>query len=308
MSSSEQPRLALPAPADAVAKAAPSPMPMPVALQPWRQWLEWLEPEQIIAVGDLLQRLQAAMGAFRGPQQRGEHEPNGIDELRRRGPYHRLLLSEWAMADAAPDEFLRRASSGEHLFLSPRHETRKADARIVALFDTGPAQLGAPRLAHIALWILLARRAQEAGIAFCWGTTTEPGALHAADSAQQLKSFLAKRCWTHADTAADNAWQSVLAADRRTHGECWRVGATSGDAQDTTAFTHRVDIQREWLGALAVRIVVDHDGAVEQLRVQLAQQEAGAARDSRSGHRADQMADQRARHARIEHDRQRPAF
>ncbi len=258
MSTPEPPRLALPAPADDVAvvpKTAASPMRMPVALQPWRQWLEWLEPEQVIAVGDLLQRLQAAMGAFRGPQQRGEHEPNGIDELRRRGPYHRLLLSEWAMADAAPDEFLRRASSGEHLFLSPRRETRKADARIVALFDTGPAQLGAPRLAHIALWILLARRAQEAGIAFCWGTTAEPGALHDADSARQLKSFLAKRSWAHADSTADSAWQSALTADRRAHGERWRIGATSGEAQDTTAFTHRVDIQREWLGALAVRIV-----------------------------------------------------
>lgn len=261
MSSSEQPRLALPAPADAVAtaapiaKASPSPTPMPVALQPWRQWLEWLEPEQIIAVGDLLQRLQSAMGAFRGPQQRGEHEPAGIDELRRRGPYHRLLLSEWAIADAAPDEFLRRASSGEHLFLSPRYETRKVDARIVALFDTGPAQLGAPRLAHIALWILLARRAQEAGIAFCWGTTAEPGALHDADSARQLKHFLAKRSWTHADAAAASAWQGALADDRRTPGECWRIGAASADADDTTAFTHQVDIQREWLGALAVRIV-----------------------------------------------------
>ena len=62
---------------------------MPVALQPWRQWLE---PEQIIAVGDLLQRLQSAMGAFRGPQQRGEYEPNGIDELRRRGPYFERSL------------------------------------------------------------------------------------------------------------------------------------------------------------------------------------------------------------------------
>ena len=61
----------------------------------------------------------------------------------------------------------------EHLFLSPRREVRKADARIVALFDTGPAQLGAPRLVQIALWILLARRAEAAGLEFRWGTLAE---------------------------------------------------------------------------------------------------------------------------------------
>ncbi len=257
------PPLPLPAPeghTPAVAKTAP-PIEMPAALRPWQRWLTWLSPEQILATGDLLQRLQAALGAFRGPQQRGEHEPNGIDELRRRGPYHRLLLSEWALADAAPDEFLRRASSGEHLFLSPRRETRKADARIVAVFDAGPAQLGAPRLAQIALWILLARRAEEAGLSFGWGTSAEPGVLHAADSPQALKDFLARRTLAHAGTKAADAWRTALAADRRAPGECWRIGAATeaadadhASANDPRTFTHRVDIRREWLGALAVRI------------------------------------------------------
>ncbi len=253
--------LPLPAPeghAPGIAKTS-APIEMPAALRPWRRWLEWLSPEQILAAGDLLQRLQAALGAFRGPQQRGEHEPNGIDDLRRRGPYHRLLLSEWALADAAPDEFLRRASSGEHLFLSPRRETRKADARILAVFDTGPSQLGAPRLAQVALWILLARRAEEAGIEFRWGTTAEPGVLHAADSAHALKHFLAKRALTHAGTEAADGWRTALAADRRALSECWRIGAADdaaakhAAADQAQAFTHRVDIRREWLGALAVR-------------------------------------------------------
>ena len=275
--------LLLPAPeghVPAIAKTA-APIEMPAALRPWRRWLEWLSPEQILATGDLLQRLQAALGAFRGPQQRGEHEPNGIDELRRRGPYHRLLLSEWALADAAPDEFLRRASSGEHLFLSPRRETRKADARIVAVFDTGPAQLGAPRLAQIALWILLARRAEEAGISFGWGTTAEPGILHAADSPQALKDFLARRTLAHAGAEAADGWRTALATDRRALSECWRIGAADdAAANDAKAFTHRVDIRREWLGALAVRFA----GPGGQREVALPLPPPGAAAKLLRGH------------------------
>lgn len=278
--------LLLPAPegqTPVVAKTA-APLELPVALQPWRRWLEWLSPEQILAAGDLLQRLQAALGAFRGPQQRGEDEPNGIDELRRRGPYHRLLLSEWALADAAPDEFLRRASSGEHLFLSPRRETRKADARIVAIFDAGPAQLGAPRLVQIALWILLARRAEEARIEFCWGASAEPGVLHAADSPQALKDFLAKRTLTHAGADAASAWRAALATDRRALSECWRIGAagedTAAPAQNGLAFSHRADIRREWLGALAVRIA----GPGGQRQVALPLPPTGAAAKLLRGH------------------------
>ena len=282
--------LLLPAPeghTPAIAKTS-APMEMPAALRPWRRWLEWLSPEQILATGDLLQRLQAALGAFRGPQQRGEHEPNGIDELRRRGPYHRLLLSEWALADAAPDEFLRRVSSGEHLFLSPRRETRKADARIVAVFDAGPAQLGAPRLAQIALWILLARRAEEAGIEFRWGTTAEPGVLHAADSPQALKDFLARRTLAHAGAEAAEVWRSALAADRRALSECWRIGAAGQEAaaavhaaeKHAQAFTHRIDIRREWLGALVVRFV----GPGGQREIALPLPPSGAAAKLLRGH------------------------
>ncbi len=40
--------------------------------------------------------------------------------------------------------------------------TAKTSLRSVALFDAGPAQLGEPRLAHLALFILLARRAELA--------------------------------------------------------------------------------------------------------------------------------------------------
>jgi hypothetical protein len=263
------PQLLLPAPAtDATPAVAPAPVetPLPRALEVWRPWLDWLPPEQIAALGDLLPRLDAALGALRGPRLQQGEEPVGIDDLRRRGPYHRLLLSEWAVADVAPDEFLRRASSGEHLFLSPRREVRKADARIVALFDSGPAQLGAPRLAHIALWILLARRAMAAQLQFGWGSLAAPPQLQPADQPQQLKAFLATRTLVHADATALAAWREALADDRRTPGERWRIG----DADTEIApgeFTHRVAIRREDSTALAVRI--EADGMLREVRLPL---------------------------------------
>lgn len=260
--------LLLAAPGDATPAVASAPVetPLPHALAPWRPWLDWLPPEQIAALGDLLPRLDAALGALRGPRLGQGEEPVGIDDLRRRGPYHRLLLSEWAVADVAPDEFLRRASSGEHLFLSPRREVRKADARIVALFDSGPAQLGAPRLAHIALWILLARRATAAQLQFGWGTLATPPQLHPADQPQQLKAFLAARTLAHADAAARAAWHDALADDRKTPGERWWIGDTDGSA-DAADFTHRVGIRREDHATLAVRI--EAPGALREVRLPL---------------------------------------
>ncbi|MGN6152592.1 MAG: hypothetical protein ACTHOH_11400, partial [Lysobacteraceae bacterium] len=263
------PQLLLPAPpTDATAAVAPAPVdtPLPRARAPWRAWLDWLPPEQIAALGDLLPRLDAALGALRGPRLQQGEEPVGIDDLRRRGPYHRLLLSEWAVADVAPDEFLRRASSGEHLFLSPRREVRKADARIVALFDCGPAQLGAPRLAHVALWILLARRAAAAQLQFGWGALAAPPRLHPADQPQQLKAFLATRTFAHPDAAAFAAWREALADDRRTPGERWWIGDADGDI-DAADFTHRVAVRREDRTALAVRI--EAAGALREVRLPL---------------------------------------
>ncbi|MEA2600536.1 MAG: hypothetical protein QOF89_1528 [Acidobacteriota bacterium] len=45
----------------------------------------------------------------------------------------------------------------------------------LAVFDSGPGQLGAPRVAQVAAWIALARRAAAAGLGFAWGVVQEPG-------------------------------------------------------------------------------------------------------------------------------------
>src|SRR5262249_38062369 len=46
----------------------------------------------------------------------------------------------------------------------------------LALFDAGPDQLGGPRIAHLAAWIVLIRRAESAGSQFGWGTLQQPEA------------------------------------------------------------------------------------------------------------------------------------
>ena len=156
-------------------------MQLPEALQPWRQWLEWFAPQHLPLFADLLGRLNPVLGPLRGRQQGGVPEPDGVGDLQRRGPYERLLSSEWLLADEVPDEFMRRAVGGEHMFLAPQYRAREANRLIVVLFDAGPLQWGAARLVHIALLMLLARRAEEAGAQLRWGILQGAPLLHEFD-------------------------------------------------------------------------------------------------------------------------------
>jgi hypothetical protein len=226
---------------------------LPAALLPWRAWLIWLAPDQIAAMGEMLPRLEAVTGRPQGARLSHGLELDGVDDLRQRGPYHRLLLSEWAVADIAPDEFLRRASSGEHLFLSTRPVTRKSDAELIALFDAGPSQLGAPRLVHIALWILLARRAEVSGMRFRWGTLAAAPQLFDANDAERLKDFLSQRTLHCADQGAIASWRQALIPTQKIGGERWWIGASMDDLTGIPV-SHRVAVQREWLEALQVDI------------------------------------------------------
>jgi hypothetical protein len=200
---------------------------LPDALQPWRPWLDWFAPALAPEIGQMLRRLSPLLGPLHGTRQAGPPEPDGLDDLRRRGSYDRLLSSEWLLAEDLPDEFLRRAASGEHLFLAPRPRARRAEMLIIALFDAGPLQLGAPRLAHLALWILLARRAAEAGGELRWGALQGPCALRDAATPADLRRLLKARGygivqpWT--------AWQTFLAEAAPRVGELWHIGATGPD-------------------------------------------------------------------------------
>lgn len=229
-------------------------MKLPASLQVWQDWLNWFQPEQAQSMGATLLRLNSLLGDNWGRLQSGNQEPNGIDDLRQRGPYHRLLLSEWSLADELPDEFLRRAANGEHLFLSPRLETKKSDERIIALFDSGPDQIGPARLVHIALWILIARRARQIGIDFSWGSLNSPGILHASDTPRMLKKLLEARTFKRATEAEFSEWDTFLSNPDLLSGERWLVGCTQNDS---ALFTHRVRIQR----GLDTDLIVEIDSA-----------------------------------------------
>ena len=218
-------------------------MQLPESLQPWREWLQWFAPEQLPLFADLFGRLSPVLGPLRGLQQGGVPEPDGLSDLHRRGPYDRLLSSEWLLAEEVPDEFLRRAVVGEHLFLAPQYRAQQASRLIVALFDAGPLQLGAARLVHMALLILLARRAKDAGAELRWGILQQTPELHAFESAAQLKRLLSARTFTSVAPEHWQAWRDYLSAQPEPVGECWLVGQRL-PATERQSCSHRVQVLR----------------------------------------------------------------
>ncbi|NUT84427.1 hypothetical protein [Pseudomonas brassicacearum] len=218
-------------------------MQLPQSLQPWRDWLQWFPPEQLPLLADLFARLNPLLGPLRGMQQGGVPEPDGLGDLQRRGPYERLLASEWLLADELPDEFLRRAAVGEHLFLAPQYRTHQANRMIVVLFDAGPLQLGGPRLVHLALLILLARRASEAGAELRWGILQNAPQLQAFKSAAHLKQLLDARTYQTVSDEHWHTWRAWLSEQDYDSGERWIVGQRL-PATDARSCTHRVQIQR----------------------------------------------------------------
>jgi len=216
---------------------------LPETLAPWSAWLKWFAPELALELGSLLQRLQPLLSPYQSHGSGGEQDWDGLDDLRTRGSYERLLTSEWLLADELPDEFLRRAASGEHMFLAPKPRQRRAQRTVIVLFDAGPLQLGAPRLAHIALWILLARRAVQVQGEMRWGVLQSPGELNEASDVQHLKALLARRSFTIPDESHLEQWRTALGQLPAPAGERWFIGSPYGSLS-TASFTHRVHLQK----------------------------------------------------------------
>ncbi len=204
-----------------------APLPLPPALEAWRDWLSLFSPELTGAVGQMLLRLDPLVGRLKFASQRINDEPLGIGNIMQRGEYERLLMTEWLYADAEPDEFIRRAANGELLFLGTEPDIRLRSQLCIALFDAGPMQLGEPRLAHIVLFILLSRRAEEAGAQFKWGLLQEPGILHESQGREAIKSLLAGKCLRNATAAELVAWDQHLKQQDKNTCDCWQVSDAS---------------------------------------------------------------------------------
>lgn len=250
---------------------------LPEALQPWRPWLSWFGPHLAEQLGTLIRTLAPLMGHFRGAVRPGVPEPDGFDDLRRRGSYERLLGTEWLLATEMPEEFLRRAAGGEHLFLHPRPRDTQVDRLIVALFDAGPWQTGAARLAHLALWILLARRAEQAKGELRWGVLQQPGVLHPAASAADLRTLLGGRTWTPGTGDHAEHWARAFEEQRLGIGECWRIGSRDGALQaPSDPVTHDVRIVRT-VDADALEVTLRDRGSRRAVRLALPSIPAGSA-------------------------------
>jgi len=141
---------------------------LPRPLASWAKHLGIFPSDIALCLGVMAARIAGLVGDL-GRRHALEGEPEGVTGLSRRGPYERLLLTEWLLHDELPDEFIRRVVAGEHSFLERGFRRDAADRRSVVLFDAGPAQLGAPRVAHLAVLVALAQRADRARGVLAWG-------------------------------------------------------------------------------------------------------------------------------------------
>ncbi|MDC8757856.1 hypothetical protein [Janthinobacterium fluminis] len=216
---------------------------LPAPLEPWAAWLSLFPPDLAPAVAQLLLRLHPLVGKLSTATLERGAEPAGIGNIVRRGNYERLLMTEWVYADAEPDEFIRRAGSGELLFNGPEPALHQGALRSIALFDAGPAQLGEPRLAHLALFILLARRAEQAGAQFSWGIWHQPGILHDDAGLAGMRKLIKSRTLRVAPADTGQQWEAALGAELA---DCWLIGAAASDAPRQAG--NRVAIRRALSG------------------------------------------------------------
>src|SRR5437868_6870782 len=119
---------------------------LPRALQPWKDQLEVFPPDLAPAVGDVVARLSVLLGPLEQDRPSPYGEPDGVAGIGRRGPFDRLLATEWALLDEVPEEFIRRAAEQTLSFHEIARREPAVDRRCVALFDAGAEQLGAPRI------------------------------------------------------------------------------------------------------------------------------------------------------------------
>jgi hypothetical protein len=197
-------------------------MRLPDPLRRWTPLLDIFPRRLAQALGEMLGPLRAAVGPLSPGPGGGDGDPDGYDGIVSRGGYERLLASEWLLAAEMPEEFLRRAAMHEHAFLAPARRSPRVRRICAVVFDAGPDQLGAARIAHIAILIVLARRAEEAGWSLEWGVLQQEAEPFTEVSATTLGCLLGARTFQGATAENGERWRSRWG---RRAGELWGVGA-----------------------------------------------------------------------------------
>lgn len=240
---------------------------LPPALEPWRIWLSLLPPDLLEPVAALLLRLHPLVGRLNSTSLQNDDTPQGVGNIVRRGLYERMLISEWAMLDTEPQEFLRRVANHELLFTGPEPAARRSAQRCVVLFDCGPAQIGEPRIAHLALFILLVRRALEAGAEFQWGCLQVPAQLHSEHGLSGLQRLIKSRTATPANDTHIQQWNDTFAEMGSSLRDCWQIGA-GGSVATVARMSARLAIELPWHHAgLQVELIQRHTARSIQLEL-----------------------------------------
>ncbi|MDQ1919628.1 hypothetical protein [Massilia pseudoviolaceinigra] len=240
-------------------------MMLPPQLAPWSAWLSLLPLDLVAPLGQMLLRLQPLVGRMAGVAASADDIPAGVGSIARRGPYERMLLSEWGVLDAAPDEFIRRAAAHELLFSAPEPQVQRRARVCVALFDAGPEQLGEPRLVQMALFILLARRAQLDGASFEWGILQTPGPLHADCDQPALERLMNARTVARVGSAERDGWNRCL-AQVDLLADVWQIdGPGAGVLHRMTA---RASIEQPLLDE-RLQVTITQQGRARQLMLDL---------------------------------------
>jgi hypothetical protein len=229
--------------------------PLNPTLRSWASLLSFLDGDLAAAIESLARRLEVAMTA--APHSFAEGDmPDGYDGIDSHGELDHLLLSEWLLAEEEPFEFIRKLALGELSYLHRERVDPQSPTRFVVLADVGPDQLGAPRLAHLAGLVVLARRAEAQGVALELGLLSDPpGEFHKGQLPELFVAWLRARTAT-APTAEDvEAWIATLAPTDH----AWLFSSPSTSKTRQSALRHLTACETEWGpdGATALGVAVD---------------------------------------------------
>lgn len=230
---------------------------LPAALAPWSETLSVLEPRLAMAVGPLVRQLDHLFARHdSGTGSRGELD--GYSGLARRGEPAQLLMSELAIAQEHPVEFLRRAVMSELLYLAPSYIDDLGRGRVCVLVDAGPDQIGAGRLVQLAGLVVLHRRAFRRRSELVVGVLgDEPGIWRAGDVKQILRGWLSARRIDQVDAEEIEPWAGEL--DRAD--ELWLFAGRRLGVQVAGRRRTVVSAECAWShsGASAVEVMLDGD-------------------------------------------------
>lgn len=243
-------------------------MKLPAGLAPWAKHLQIFPEEISLILGGYARKLSPFISPITSSSEDTNGEPNGYDGVARRGIYERLLLSELALADDFGDEFVRRAVMGEHLFLNLAKVAPSAKRVSIALFDAGAMQLGVPRIAHIAAFIVLARRAEAAGATFLWGVLQDAKQLVISDDTEASIKILLESRTANDVTETDIAeWLEKL-RDVDKPSDVWLVGSENLERFETAKNFSRLYVEESLeLKKRELTLKIKSAGSAEKLTI-----------------------------------------